>query len=143
MAYGALVTRTVPVPRAKLWALLADFGAIGKQMGDSVESCTLDGSGVGAVRRVKARGVAGEMVERLDAALPDRLIVYSIVAPTSLPLEHYTAVVTLDDAPGGACAIEWGSHWVAKGAPEDSVRRMLTGLYNRLIDALVRAASEG
>jgi hypothetical protein len=140
MAYGALVERTVPVSREKIYRLLADFGGIGKLMGDSVESCRLEGSGVGAVRRVVAKGVPGEMVERLEAALPDRLISYSIVAPCSLPLEHYCAVVTLSDAPGGGCAIEWGSNWVAKGAPEDSVRRMLTGLYNRIIDALVRAA---
>jgi hypothetical protein len=140
MAYGALVERTVPVSRAKIYALLVDFGGIGKLMGDSVESCTLEGSGIGALRRVKAKGVAGEMVERLDAALEGRLMSYSIVAPCSLPLEYYQAVVTLDDAPGGGCAIQWGSNWVAKGAPEDSVRRMLTGLYNRIIDALVRAA---
>jgi hypothetical protein len=141
MAYGALVERTVPVPRATIYALLADFGGIGKLMGDAVESCELEGSGVGAVRRVRARGVAGEMVERLEAALPGLLISYSIVAECSLPLDHYCAVVTLADAPGGGCAISWGSNWVAKGAPEDSVRRMLMGLYDSIIDALVRAAS--
>lgn len=141
MPYGALVERTVPVPRAKIYSLLVDdFGEMKRLMGDAVESCTLEGKGVGAVRRVRAKGVAGEMVERLDAALDGRLMSYSIVAPTSLPIEHYCAVVTLADAPGGGCAIEWGSNWVAKGAPEDSVRRMLTGLYNRIIDALVRAA---
>ena len=143
MAYGALVERTVPVPRATIYALLADFGGIGKLMGDAVESCELEGSGVGAVRRVRARGVAGEMVERLEAALPGQLISYSIVAECSLPLDHYCAVVTLADAPGGGCAISWGSNWVAKGAPEESVRRMLTGLYNSIIDALLRAAAKG
>jgi len=141
MPYGALVQRTVPVSRAKIYSLLVDdFGEMKKLMGDAVESCTLEGSGVGAVRRVKAKGVAGEMVERLDAALDGRLMSYSIVAPSSLPIEYYNAVVTLYDAPGGGCAIQWGSNWVAKGAPEDSVRRMLTGLYDRIIDALVRAA---
>lgn len=142
MAYGALVERTVPVPRATIYALLADFGGIGKLMGDAVESCTLEGDGrVGSVRRVRARGVPGEMVERLEAALPGQLISYSIIAPCSLPIDHYCAVVSLADAPGGGCAIAWGSNWVAKGAPEDSVRRMLTGLYNSIIDALVRGAT--
>jgi hypothetical protein len=141
MAYGALVERTVPVSRTKIYSLLADFGGIGKVMGEAVESCRLEGSGIGAVRHVKAKGVPGEMAERLEAALEGRLISYSIVAPCALPLDHYCAVVTLRDAPNGGCAIEWGSNWVAKGAPEDSVRRMLTGLYNNIIDALVRAAS--
>jgi hypothetical protein len=83
------------------------------------------------------------MVERLEAALPGQLISYSIVAESSLPLDHYCAVVTLADAPGGGCAISWGSNWVAKGAPEDSVRRMLTGLYDSIIDALLRATAKG
>ena len=38
MAYGALVERTVPVSRAKIYSLLVDeFGGIGKLMGDAVE----------------------------------------------------------------------------------------------------------
>ncbi len=140
MPYGALVERTVPVPRAKIYALLADFGGIGKIMGDSVESCVTEGSGVGSIRRVVAKGVAGEMVERCEALLPGQLMSYSIVAPSSLPLDHYCAVVTLSDSQDGGCAIQWGSNWVVKGAPEDSVRRMLTGLYGNTIEALVKAA---
>jgi hypothetical protein len=141
MAYKALVERTVPVSRAKLYALLADFGGIGKVMGDAVESCVLEGEGIGAIRRVKARGSNDVLAERLDAALDGRLISYSLVSPTSLPLEYYNAVVTLRDAPGGGCVVEWGSNWLPKGAPEDSVRRMLNGLYNGIIDALVKAAT--
>ncbi|HTO53416.1 MAG TPA: SRPBCC family protein [Myxococcota bacterium] len=141
MPYGALVERTVPVSRAKLYSLLVDdFGEMKKIMGDAVESCVLEGRGVGAIRRVRARGVPGEMAERLDAAFDGRLMSYSIVGPTSLPLEYYVATVTLADAPDGGCAIQWASNWTAKGAPEDSVRRMLTGLYNGIIDALVKVA---
>ena len=143
MPYGALVERTVPVPRATIYRLLADFGGIGKLMGAAVESCECTGSGVGAVRRVRARGVAGELVERCDALLPDQLMAYSIVEECSLPIDHYCAVVTLADAPDGGCAIRWGSNWVAKGAPEDAVRRMLTGLYDSIIEALLRAAGKG
>ena len=144
MAYGALVERTVPVPRRTIYALLADFGGIGKLMGDAVDSCTLEGdNGVGSIRRVRVRGVPGDLVERFEAALPDRLMSYSIVEECSLPIDHYCAVVTLADAPGGGCAISWGSNWVPKGAPEDSVRRMLTGLYDSIIDALLRASAKG
>ncbi|MEX2206328.1 MAG: SRPBCC family protein [Myxococcota bacterium] len=142
MAYGALVERTVPVSRARLYSLLVDeFGAIGKLMGDAVESCTLEGDGIGAVRHVRARGVPGVLSERLDTAYDGRVFSYSLVAESSLPLEHYVAVVTLADAPNGGCAIAWGSNWLPKGAPADQVRAMLTGLYNGIIDALVRAAT--
>ena len=140
MPYKALVEKTVPVPRAKMYALLADFGGIAKIMGDAVESCVLEGEGIGSIRRVKARGSNDVLAERLDAALDGRMISYSLVAPSSLPFEYYNAVVTLKDAPGGGCAVEWGSNWIAKGAPDDTVRRMLCGLYSNLIDAFVRAA---
>jgi hypothetical protein len=141
MAYGALVERTVPVSRAKIYSLLVDeFGGIGKLMGDAVESCTLEGDGIGAIRHVRARGVPGVLSERMDTAFDGRVFSYSIVAESSLPLEYYNAVVTLADAPNGGCAIAWGSNWVAKGAPVEQVRAMLTGLYDNIIDALVRAA---
>jgi hypothetical protein len=141
MPYAALVEKTVPVSRAKLYSLLVDdFGEIQKVMGDAVESCKLEGRGIGSIRRVRARGMPGEMAERLDAAFDGRLMSYSIVAPTSLPLEYYNAVVILEDAPNGACKISWGSNWLPKGAPEDSVRRMLTGLYSNLIESFVKAA---
>lgn len=142
MAYGALVERTVPVSRAKIYSLLVDeFGAIDKLMGDAVESVTLEGDGIGAIRHVRARGVPGVLSERLDTAYDGRVFSYSVVGESSLPVESYVAVVTLADAPDGGCAISWGSNWVPNGAPVANVRAMLTALYNRLIDALVRAGS--
>src|SRR5688500_17809523 len=132
MPYGALVERTVPVSRAKIYSLLVDdFGAIGKLMGDFVESCTLEGEGIGSVRHVRAKGVPGVLSERVDTAYDGRVFSYSLVGETSLPLAYYNAVVTLADAPNGGCAISWGSNWVAKGAPVESVRKMLTDLYNQ------------
>jgi len=142
MAYGALVKRSIPVSRAKIYALLVDeFGAIDKLMGDAVESCTLEGDGIGAIRHVRARGVPGVLSERLDTAYDGRVFAYSLVGESSLPLEDYVAVVTLADAPNGGCAISWGSNWVPKGASVEQVREMLTGLYNQIIDALVRAGT--
>jgi len=140
MAYAALVERTVPVSRAKIYSLLFDeFGAIDKLMGDAVESSTLEGDGIGAVRHVRAKGVPGVLSERLDTAYDGRVFSYSLVGESSLPIESYVAVVTLADAPNGGCAISWGSNWVPKGAPAEDVRKMLTALYERIMDALVRA----
>jgi polyketide cyclase/dehydrase/lipid transport protein len=140
MPYKALVEKTVPVPRQKIWKLLADFGGIGKLMGPAVESCVLEGQGVGAIRRVKVKGSPDTLAERLDALVDGQLLSYSLVSPSSLPLEYYNAVVTLKDAPNGGCTISWGSNWVAKGAPEDAVRQMLGGMYGGIIEAFVKAA---
>lgn len=138
MAYSVVVDKTIPVSRAKVFAALMDFGGVGKLLPDAIESCTLQGSGVGAVRTIKLKGAPGEVVERLEAGYNDSLFSYSIVAPSPLPVDHYHAVVTLSDAAGGGCQVVWGSNWVATGAPEADVKAMLTDLYGNLINALAK-----
>jgi|KBSSwiStaDraftv2_1062776.scaffolds.fasta_scaffold2313751_1 hypothetical protein len=135
MAYGALVERTVPMSRKEFFARLADFGGIGKFMPE-VESVEMRGDGVGAVRTVRIKGIPIGMEERLEALVDGRLLSYSIINETPLPLQHYHAVVELDDAPGGGCRVRWGSNFVAKGVPDEQVREMLVRLYGNLIDGL-------
>ena len=135
MAYGALVERTVPMSRKEFFARLADFGGIGKFMPE-VESVEMRGDGVGAVRTVRIKGIPVGMEERLEALVDGRLLSYSIINETPLPLQHYHAVVELDDAPGGGCRVRWGSNFVAKGVPDEQVREMLVRLYGNLIDGL-------
>jgi hypothetical protein len=138
MGYAVVVDRTIPVSRAKVFAALMDFGGVGKLLPDAIESCTLTGDGVGAVRTIKLKGAPGQVVERLDCAYDQSVFAYSIIAESPLPLDHYHANVTLSDAAGGGCRVIWGSNWTAKGAPEAEVRTMLTGLYTGLIDALAK-----
>jgi len=135
MAYGALVERTIPMSRKEFFARLADFGGIGKFMPE-VESVEMRGDGVGAVRTVRIKGIPIGMEERLEALVDGRLLSYSIINETPLPLQHYHAVVELDDAPGGGCRVRWGSNFVAKGVPDEQVREMLVRLYGNLIDGL-------
>jgi polyketide cyclase/dehydrase/lipid transport protein len=132
MAYGALVERTVPMSRKEFFARLADFGGIKKFMPE-IESVETRGEGVGSIRTVTIKGIPGGMMERLEALVDGRLLSYSIINETPLPMEHYHAVVELDDAPGGGTRVRWGSHWVAKGVDDATVRDMLVGLYERLI----------
>jgi hypothetical protein len=135
MAYGALVERTIPMSRKEFFARLADFGGIGKFMPE-LESVEMKGDGVGAVRTVRVKGIPVGMEERLEALVDGRLLSYSIINETPLPLQHYHAVVELDDAPGGGCRVRWGSNWIAKGVPDAQVREMLVRLYGNLIDGL-------
>ena len=138
MAYAAFVERTVPLSRAEFFARLADFGGIGRFMPE-VEKVTMRGDGIGAVRTVHVQGVPGGMEERLEALVDGRLLSYSIINETPLPLERYHAVVELDDAPGGGCRVRWGSNWTSKGVPDATVRDMLVGLYERLIEGIAGA----
>jgi hypothetical protein len=89
---------------------------------------------------VRVKGIPVGMEERLEALVDGRLLSYSIINETPLPMEHYHAVVELDDAPGGGCRVRWGSNWIAKGVPDDLVRQMLVGLYERLIEGMAGAS---
>ena len=138
MAYCALLERTVSVPRARVFARLVDFGGVAKLAPDEVESAELSGDGIGSVRTVRVKGVPGPIQERLEAVIDGRLVSYSIVNEAPLPFERYHAVVELADAPNGGCSIRWGSNWIAKGASDEEVRQLVTGLYGRLIDGIVK-----
>lgn len=141
MAYTVLVEKTIPVSRQRVYAALVDdFGGLARVLPDDIERCTVQGSGVGALRTVKLKGAEGLLEERLDAAFDGRLMSYTLTANPVLPLEKYHAVVELYDAPNGACTVRWGSNWVAKGAPEAEVKPMIVGLYNKLIDRLGKLA---
>ncbi len=143
MPYDVLVERTVPISRQRFFAELMDFGAVGKLSPDAVERVECEGEGLGAVRTVHIKGLPGTVVERLDVASDERVFAYSIINETALPLTRYIAVVELADAPGGGCHVRWGSNWIARDRPVEAVRKMLTQLYDTLIDGIVRVGGAG
>lgn len=140
MAYDALVERNISIPRAKVFAMLFDFGGVKNILPDGISSCDCIGTGVGAVRTlVLADG--GRVVERMEVAHDDTVFAYSIIENDALPLENYCAVVTLDDTPDGGTNVCYGSNWTPKGASEDEVCDMIEGLYNAILDGMVKAAA--
>jgi hypothetical protein len=137
MAYDALVERSIAKPRAKVFAALCDFGGVKKVLPDAVKSCELAGQGVGSVRTIVLAD-GGRVTERLEVAHDQTVFVYSILENNALPLEHYCAVVILEDTANGGTSISYGSNWTPKGASEDELRGTLEGLYGAIIDGLVK-----
>lgn len=137
MAYDALVERKVAKPRARIFATLTDFGGVGRILPDAVKACECVGSGVGAVRTITL-GDGGKVVERLEVAHDQTVFGYSIIENNAIPVENYFAVVILTDTADGGTNVLYGSNWTAKGAPESDVRGSLEGLYNAIIDGVVK-----
>ena len=133
MPYDVSVERIVPLPRAKVFAILYDFGGLKKILPDGIVSCDCVGEGVGAIRTIKFANFDGTLVERLEIAYPDSVIAYSIIANDALPVEHYCAVATLADAANGT-AITYGSNWMPKGASRGEVQDLLKGFYSAVLD---------
>src|SRR5512139_982607 len=123
MPYAVMVERTIPVPRARVFAALMDFGGVGKLSAGGTEKVECEGEGLGALRTVHIKGLPTPVIERLDVACDERVFAYSIINETALPLERYIAVVELADAPGGGCHVRWGSNWIAKDRPVEAVQK--------------------
>ena len=132
--YKVLVEKKLDLPRKKVFDALVMFGGLEKQLSDTIASCEVTGSGIGAVRDLKMKD-GGNIVERLDIAHDDTVFGYSITFNNALPFENYVAVVTLEDA-GNSTIARWGSNWDAKGATDAEVVESLTGLYNTLLDGM-------
>lgn len=139
MAYDALVEKEIPLPRAKVFANLMDFGGVKKLLPDAVTSCDCIGEGVGAERTI-VLGDGGRIVERLEVAHDDALFAYSILENNALPVTNYFAAVTLSDTAKGT-HVSWGSNWKPQGdANDDEVRAALEDLYTALIDGIAKSA---
>lgn len=139
MPYAAVVEKTIPLARSKVFAALMDFGALTRLVPDAIETCRVEGSGVGALRHFRLKGDPAEITERLDCAWGESVFAYSVVTPNSLHLDHYTGVVMLEDAPGGGCRIIWGSNWISRVTPAADIEVGLRQLYLSLIDAIANA----
>lgn len=138
MAYDVLVERVVALPRSRVYALLADFGGIKRRLPEVIESVGMRGSGIGSVRTIRLIGKPGTIEERLEALVENHLVSYSIINESPLPVDHYHAVVYLEDAPEGGCLIRWGANWIARGVSDEQAREVLVATYNRSIDGIVR-----
>lgn len=122
------VTEKVGAPADKVFQDIGDFGGVARF--DVVETCKVEGNGVGAVRTIELKGGMGRVVERLETYDPKaRTFSYRITNDDCpLPMANYVANVRiLEDGPN-ACTVEWTGNFTAKG-PEADARAVVEGIY--------------
>ena len=120
------VSERVESSAGSVWDLLRDFGGVTRYSA-GIESCTVEGSGVGAVRTIRLPG-GMELQERLEA-FDDcgRRLQYAIVAGP-LPMSNYLATIEVRED-GDGTLIDWSSTFDPKGASEAQVQKMVEGIY--------------
>src|SRR5207244_6113823 len=83
------VSEPVAASAARVWEVLGDFGGVLKWGGTMLRSCTVEGSGVGAVRRLGLPG-GMESVERWEAYdAAGRSRSYAAVGKRPVPIRNY------------------------------------------------------
>lgn len=123
------VTEKVGASADKVFQDISDFG--GARRLDVVESCDVQGSGVGAVRTINLKGGAGRVVERLESYDPKaRVFSYRITndGECPLPVKDYLATVKVSEDGPNAATVEWTGKFDPTG-PEEDVKAMISGIY--------------
>jgi hypothetical protein len=121
------VSERVEADADAVWGLLRDFGGVDRYA-QGLESCTLEGSGVGAVRTLRMAGGVQiqERLESLDDA--GRRLSYAIVGESPLPVDDYLATIVVAEEDGG-CRVEWSSTFEPRGIPVEKVAPLVEGIY--------------
>lgn len=120
------VSERVEAGASAVWDLLSDFGGV-TRYSEGIESCTVEGEGVGAVRTIRLPGgmTLQERLEAFDDA--GRRLQYAIVAGP-LPMDNYLATIAVRED-GDASVIDWSSTFDPKGLSEEQARGMVEGIY--------------
>ena len=123
------VSEPVAASAARVWELLGDFGGVLKWGGTMLRSCTVEGTGVGAVRHIGLPG-GMEIVERCEAYdAAGRSLSYAIIGKSPIPIRNYFSTVKVVDEGPNACRVEWRGTFEPDGVPEEQAQGMVRGIY--------------
>lgn len=133
------VSESIAAPAAKVWELVRDFGGIAKWGGPALQSCTVEGAGVGAVRRIGLSGgmTIAERLEALDEA--GRSLSYAIVEKSPIPVKDYLATIRVVEQGPQACRVDWSSRFEPDGTSAAQAQALLRGVYTGGIGGLRKA----
>ena len=127
------VTEQINTTAEAVWDVLRNFGGI-KRYRPALESCEVEGSGVGAVRTLVFPGgmVVKERLERHDDV--GRSFGYSILDGSG-PMKDGQVNVEVRAA-GDVCEVSWRATFTPDGVPEEELSNMLDGLYRAGIQGI-------
>ena len=130
-----IVNEKLGVPAARVWEVIRNFGGL-LDWAEGIESCTVEGDGIGAVRTLGLRGGL-KLNERLEAYEEDaRTLSYSIVGDSPLPVTGYLSTIHVEDE-GDSSTIEWrGTFEPAGSADRAQVEGIIRGVYTSSIQSL-------
>lgn len=118
--------------RADVWKVLREFGGLDWMPG--VESWTVEGEGVGAIRHITMGG--NVVTERLEAFDDDACSLSYSIQKGPIPVLDYLATISVHEREGGS-RVEWSARFeTPEGVPADALSKGLEGAYGGALRAL-------
>ncbi|WP_164737271.1 SRPBCC family protein [Georgenia sp. SYP-B2076] len=129
------VEQVIAHPVAEVWAVLSSFGGLRGWI-PRLESCSLDGAGVGSVRTVTVAGYTVQ--ERLETCDPAaHVISYAVLPPHHFPADDVVGTTRLTGTSDGRTKVEWWCEANVVGSREEFVA-VVERLYRASIRGLDR-----
>jgi carbon monoxide dehydrogenase subunit G len=127
----------IDAARDVVWKLVSDFGGVGR-ISPEVQSCEVDGDGIGAIRTINTSGIViRERLEGLDGKT--YTFSYSMLEGP-IPFRDYLAHVTLSEAGPNRTRIRWAGSFEPIGMPAEQLEQLVQGIYRGLIAGVKKAA---
>ena len=123
------VSETIAAPAAKVWELLGDFGGVTKWGGSMLQSCTVEGTGVGAVRTIGLPGGVERLAALLERHAAGRSLTYSIIGKSPIPIRDYVSTCRVVESGPNECRVDWNGTFEPDGASEEQTQNMVRGIY--------------
>ena len=127
------VCEEISAPAEKVWALMRGFGDVMQWM-EGLESCELEGSGIGAVRTITGGLKIQERLEAFDDV--GRRFSYAIVGNSPVPMRDYLSTVQIRETGPSGCELAWEGRFEPRPGREAAVQQMVRGIYTNGIAAL-------
>ncbi|MDE0884313.1 MAG: SRPBCC family protein [Myxococcota bacterium] len=130
------ITESFSVKPEVVWGFLREFGGILRWNSKGIESVSVEGEGIGAVRTI---GIPGglELQEKLEAYDEGtRSFSYSFTGKPVIPLDDYYATMTVLDEGDSGCRVDWESTFEHPSMDGDAARELMEGIYNAGFAAL-------
>ena len=114
------------LPVEELWALIGDFGQVGRWSGRPPEACVQEGEGIGALRTLTLDD-GRQVVDRLEAQ-GDRFYSYSIVS-SPFPVKSYAATMSVASVDARTSELTWRGTVEPDGISDEQGAALFESMY--------------
>ncbi len=138
-ALEASATKDIDADPAVVWATVGDFCGIANWH-PAIEKCEPSTVDEALIRDLTLKD-GGKIREQQESRDDDQFNYSYKIVEGPLPVSDYESTISVTPKEGGS-TIEWKGTFEAKGAPDDDVVKLITGIYEAGVDGIASATAQ-